>query len=71
MRARRRTVGDGGGHLKLALDDAPFLDAIGFGLGGLADSLPPEVDLAFQLGVDEFRGERRLRLKIRDVKGAG
>lgn len=71
MHARSRVVGEGGDHLKLALDEAPFLDAIGFGMGRLAAALPPRVDLAFQLGVDEFRGERRLRLKLKDVKGAG
>jgi single-stranded-DNA-specific exonuclease len=70
LRARPRTVGEDGGHLKLALDEAPFLDAIGFGMGHLAAALPPRVDLAFQLGVDEFRGERRLKLRLKDVKGA-
>lgn len=72
-RARSRVVGGAPGkpgHLKLKLPDAPEADAIGFGLGGLAETLSPLVDLAFTMGVDEYRGERRLQLKLRDVRDA-
>ena len=72
-RARTRVVGAApgkDGHLKLALPDAPLTDAIGFGLGGLASTLPEKVDLAFTVGVDEYRGERRVQLRLRDVRPA-
>lgn len=58
------------GHLKLALDGAPHVDVIGF---RLADRLPQTAglcDLAFQLSVDEWRGVRRLQLKLKDVRSS-
>lgn len=71
--ARPRTVGGRDGkasHLKLSLAEAPLADAIGFGLGDLAAALPQRVDLAFHLGFDDYRGERRLQLRLRHVRPA-
>lgn len=56
------------GHLKLSLERSPSLDVIGF---SMADKLPlteGPVDLAFQASVDEFRGVRRVSLKLKDLK---
>ena len=60
-------------HLKLTLDQAPSLDVIGFGMGPSWDDLGgslsnPPVDLAFNLGVDEFRGVSRLSLKLKALR---
>jgi single-stranded-DNA-specific exonuclease len=58
------------GHLKLRLEAAPRLDAIGF---SLADRLPlteGPVDLAFHVGVDEYRGVRKIALRIKDLRAS-
>ena len=68
VRASGRIVGDN--HLKLSLRDAPLLDAIGFGLGERIDLLAGPIDLACTVGFDEWRGERRLQLKLRHLRAA-
>ncbi|WP_240475410.1 single-stranded-DNA-specific exonuclease RecJ [Vulgatibacter incomptus] len=71
VRARGRIVGGtdrGPGHLKLTLDAAPTADAIGFGMGDRLGELSGPVDLAFTLGFNEFRGERRVQLGLRDLR---
>ena len=60
----------GPGHLKLYLEEAPRLDAIGFGMGDRSALFAGPVDLAFQAGVDEFRGQRRVSLKLKAVRSA-
>lgn len=72
-KARGRVVGGGEkgpGHLKLTLDAAPFVDTIGFGLGDKLSELARPVDLAFTMGFDEWRGERRLQLKLRQLRAS-
>ncbi|MFZ5470974.1 MAG: single-stranded-DNA-specific exonuclease RecJ [Myxococcota bacterium] len=79
--AARRLVGqprivtrkskDGPDHLKLTLEAASHLDAIGF---GMADRLPlteGPVDLAFQAAIDEWNGRRRVSLKLKDMRASG
>lgn len=68
VRARGRVVGQK--HLKLTLPDAPFVDTIGFGLGERLPDVQGNVDLAFTMGFDEYRGERRLQLKLRTLRPA-
>ncbi|WNG31817.1 single-stranded-DNA-specific exonuclease RecJ [Cystobacter fuscus] len=58
----------GSGHLKLALVDAPNVDAIGFGMADRLALTEGPVDLAFQAGFDTFRGQRRLSLKLKDLR---
>ncbi len=60
----------GAPHLKLTLPGASHLDVIGFGLGEKADSTSSLANLAFQLGVEEYRGISRLSLKLKDVQAA-
>jgi single-stranded-DNA-specific exonuclease len=60
----------GAGHLKLSLPDAPRLDAIGFGMAERAGEAAGKVDLAFQATVDEYRGQRRVALKLKDLRAA-
>ncbi|MBJ6763972.1 single-stranded-DNA-specific exonuclease RecJ [Myxococcaceae bacterium JPH2] len=62
--------GGGAGHLKLALLDAPEVDAIGFGMADRVSLVEGPVDLAFQAGFDTFRGQRRLSLRLKDVRQA-
>jgi len=60
--------GGGAGHLKLALVDAPAVDAIGFGMADRLALTEGPVDLAFQASFDTFRGQRRLSLKLKDLR---
>jgi single-stranded-DNA-specific exonuclease len=58
------------GHLKLRLETGRPLEAIGF---GMADRLPlteGPVDLAFQLSLDEWKGVRKVSLKLKDVRAS-
>jgi len=67
--ARARSVGAGGAHLKMALGGR--LDAIGFGLGEkLALCGGGAVEAAFTLGFDEWDGNRRLQLRLKDLRAA-
>ncbi len=68
----RRRVGRGGSHLKLVLDgdNGERLEAIGFRLGERASHLPSQVDLAFHLERNEWKGRQRLQLNLQDVRPA-
>ena len=46
------------------------LDAIGFGLGYLAESMPPRFDAVYKFDLNEFRGIETFQLKILDLKSA-
>ncbi len=57
-------------HLKLSLETAPHLDAIGFGMGERLGLTEGPVDLAFQVCVDEWNGRRRVQLKLKDLNAS-
>lgn len=58
------------GHLKLTVEAAPRLDVIGFRLADKAALTEGPVDLAFKVGVDEFRGVRRVALKLTALRAS-
>ncbi|PZR16799.1 MAG: single-stranded-DNA-specific exonuclease RecJ [Archangium gephyra] len=58
------------GHLKLTLDCAPMFDVIGFRQAEKAELTNKPIDLAFKVDVDEFRGVRRLSLKLSALRSA-
>jgi len=58
------------GHLKLSLEAAPKLDVIGFRLADKAHLTGGPVDLAFKVSVDEFRGVRRVGLKLTALRAS-
>jgi single-stranded-DNA-specific exonuclease len=74
-----RTVGRESQHLKLVVRDPEasgptarsLWDAIGFNLGYWASQLPDRVDLAYTFEFNEFNGDRRLQLNIKDLRPAG
>jgi single-stranded-DNA-specific exonuclease len=69
----KRTVGDGGGHLKLGLaaaGDFAIIDAIGFGLGKIEGELPQHVDVAFRLTRNEYRGRETVQMEVEDIRPA-
>jgi len=58
------------GHLKLSLEGAPGLDVIGFRQAPLLSLTEGPVDMAFKVGVDEYRGVRRVGLKLTGLRAA-
>lgn len=68
LAAPPRVVGRGALKLRLATPEGE-LDAIGWGMGDLADSLRSgrPMDIAFRLERDEYKGENRLQAKLADI----
>jgi single-stranded-DNA-specific exonuclease len=65
-------VGKEGKHLKLRLSEGPIsVDAIGFGLGQWARTMPMYVDVAYYLQVNEWNGRVAAQLNVQDIKPAG
>ena len=62
-----RTVGSKGQHLKLRFTN---FNAIGFNLGNFYTRLSPErlIDIAYSLLLDEWNNQKRLQLKLKDIK---
>ena len=58
------------GHLKLTLESAPAFDVIGFRQGDRAALTEGPIDLAFKISVDEYRGVRRLSLKLTSLRAS-
>ena len=67
-----RRVGEAGRHLKLRFvrRAAAPLDAIGFGLGDWAASLPSVIDAVYHLEMNEWKGNRRLQMRLLDIRAA-
>lgn len=69
-----RVVGNGSKHLKLALrprgDNPKIFDAIGFGLGDKFPNLKSGdgIDIVFNLQEDEWNGNKKIQLKLIDLK---
>lgn len=68
----KRTVGSDNDHLKLTLsaEGAPPMDAIAFRLGERYGDLPDRVDVAYQLEMNEWQGQRRLQMNVKDIRPA-
>lgn len=67
---RQRPVGDGT-HLKLTLSDrGVWWDGIAFRQGEWAGRLPERVDVVYYLRENEWNGEVRLQLEVRDLRPA-
>ena len=64
-----RRVGKNGAHLALTLrQNQKTWPAIAFGLGHLADRLPPTVKIAYRPQYDNFRGKKGLKLHLSDIQ---
>ncbi len=74
----QRPVGQDGQHLKLTVRDpnetglaaARVLDAIAFRQGAWYGQLPRLIDLAYTVEVNEYNGEKRLQLNVKDIRPA-
>ncbi len=70
--AGRQTVGAEGQHLRLTLSDGKTsLEAIAFRRGEEIDTLPEQVDVAYQLETNSWNGRSRLQLNVQDIRPAG
>lgn len=67
-----RTVGKDSQHLKLRLTrpGCNYVDAIGFGLGNWYGRIPDQIDVAYQLEVNEWNGRRTIQMNLQDVRPA-
>ncbi len=62
-----RTMGNGGEHLRMKLkQDDMVWDGVGFGLGNYLSEVTSPLDIVYNLEVDRWGGEERLRLNILD-----
>lgn len=63
-----RTMGNNGDHLRLKLrqDDITW-DAVAFGLGSYLARVRSDIDIVYNLELDKWSGEDRLRLNILDL----
>jgi len=67
-----RRVGQDGKHLRLRLSNGfNTMDAIGFKQGEWAEQLPPYVDVAYHLEVNEWNGRVKLQMNIQDLRPTG
>ncbi len=57
-------------HLKLSLESNPSLDVIGFQLAGRIGLTEGPIDLAYKASIDEWNGNKRVSLKLRDLRSA-
>jgi hypothetical protein len=57
-------------HLKLQLEANPLLDVIGFQLAGRIGLTEGPIDLAFKASIDEWNGNKRVSLKLKDLRTA-
>jgi single-stranded-DNA-specific exonuclease len=66
-----RTVGSEAKHLKLTVSQGGIVfDAIAFRQGHWMEKLPLVVDLLYRFEVNEFRGQKRFQLNVRDLKAS-
>jgi single-stranded-DNA-specific exonuclease len=67
-----RRIGTNGQHLKLQLRQAgsATVEAVAFGEGAAADTMPKQIDVAFHLELNEWQGRRSVQLRLRDWQPA-
>ncbi|RLT46004.1 MAG: single-stranded-DNA-specific exonuclease RecJ, partial [Chloroflexi bacterium] len=67
-----RRMGADGQHLKLQLQHAgsASVEAVAFGEGAAADTMPRQIDVAFNLELNEWQGRRSVQLRLRDWQPA-
>ena len=67
-----KVIGKDGKHLKLNLkpnDSSFWIDAIAFGMGELNQiKIGDEIKVAYTLDLNEWNGNKKLQLKIKDIK---
>lgn len=65
----RRTMGNGKDHLRMKLKQAgAVFNCVAFRLGSHQEELAPELDIVYNLEVDNWGGQNELRLNILDFR---
>ena len=70
----KNRIGQEGKHLKLKvmddgiLSESGVIEAIAFRMGDDFDNLPLYADVAYNLEVNEWNGQRRVQLNIQDLR---
>lgn len=68
----RRTMGNGGEHLRLKLKQGGTVwDGVAFRLANHQDELSGAIDVVYNLEVDKWQGKNQLRLNILDFRSSG
>lgn len=63
-----QTMGNNGGHLRLKLrQNNVNWEAVAFGLGECFKDMHSHIDIVYNLRLEHWRGEERLRLNIQDI----
>jgi single-stranded-DNA-specific exonuclease len=63
-----QTMGNNGGHLRLKLKQNNVnWEAVAFGLGECSKGMHSHIDIVYNLKLERWRGEERLRLNIQDL----
>ncbi len=66
-----RLMGNNGAHLRLKLEqDHTTWDAVAFGLGNRLSEMHSAIDIVYNLELDQWHGQERLRLNILDLAPA-
>jgi len=70
---QKRMLGKEGKHLRLVLQGGELgkvIEAVAFGMGDRVEEIKEEgyVDIVYTVGMNEWNGNRRLQVKIRDFK---
>ena len=64
-----RGVGKDNAHLKLSFTDGKLIrHGIAFRMGERAEGLPPLIDLAYELVLNEWNGNQRFEFIIQDIR---
>jgi len=62
-----QTMGNNGEHLRLKLKQGGIIwDGVGFRMGSARAEISPHLDIVYNLEIDRWRGEERLRLNLLD-----
>jgi single-stranded-DNA-specific exonuclease len=68
----RRTMGNGGEHLRMKLRQGGTVwDAVAFRLGSHTAEISSRLDIVYNLEIDRWGGQEKLRLNILDLKASG
>ncbi len=63
-----QTMGNNGGHLRLKLrQNNVNWEAVAFGLGECSKEMHSHIDIVYNLRLERWRGEERLRLNVQDI----
>ncbi len=69
MVSQARKVGSDGKHLKLELaQNNKKIGGIGFGLGNIDLAVGHNVDIVYNININEWNGNREIQLKIKDIR---